>query len=148
MGKRLCTEFPGQTQPLALFWGGVREPRAVLSSSATVRKVDGWATKLLVCSGELPWLDRLKAVFSNGWGYELLFLPRQSGGNWFQRWRASVCGLDSNWPAPQVSWLNNAIGFILWMIGSAYCTPFLSTAGRATQLPGGLASLPDQVGAR
>lgn len=62
----------------------------MLSSSATVRKVDGWATKLLVCSGELPCLDRLKAVFSNGWGYELLFLPRQSGGNWFQRWRASL----------------------------------------------------------
>ena len=62
----------------------------MLSSSATVRKADGRATRLLVCSGELPWLDRLKAVFSNGWSYELLSLPRKSGGNWFQRWRASL----------------------------------------------------------
>lgn len=44
-------------------------------SNATVRPV-GWATQLSVCSGKVPWSDKLKAVFSNESGYDLVSLRK------------------------------------------------------------------------
>lgn len=41
-------------------------------SSVTVSRVVGWVMQLLVCFGWVPWSDRLKAIFSNGWGYKLV----------------------------------------------------------------------------
>ena len=45
-----------------------------LCSGVTVRRAVGWAMQLAVCSGKTLWSSRLKAVFSNEWGYELVSL--------------------------------------------------------------------------
>jgi len=37
-----------------------------------------WDTQLLVCSGYIPWLDRLKSVFSYKEGYKLNSLLRHN----------------------------------------------------------------------
>ena len=50
----------------------------MLSLGATLVKAVGWVPHV-VCSSTVPWMDGLKAVFSNGRGFEVLCLPRQSG---------------------------------------------------------------------
>ena len=47
-------------------------------SSATESRAVGWATQLAVCSGQVPWLGSLKAVFTTGWGYDLVKVPGHS----------------------------------------------------------------------
>lgn len=50
----------------------------VLCSSSTVSRAVGWATQLpVLCLGSL--FGRLNAIFCNGWSYELVYLPGQSG---------------------------------------------------------------------
>lgn len=51
-----------------------------LCSGAILCKVAKWATQLPVCSGQVPWLGSLKAIFSDEdeRGYKLDFLPRLS----------------------------------------------------------------------
>ena len=72
---RVCNEFPGQVRPPVLL---CRQEAmgCALCPSATVQRAVEQATQLLVCSGSLPWLDRLKAIFSGEQGYELGSLPR------------------------------------------------------------------------
>ena len=89
-------------------------------------------------SGEVSWLDGLKAVFGGAWNY---FPYPGRVTNWFQRWL--LHDLDSSCPASQGPWLNNAVGFVddrLCLLCIEHCW--------ATQLPGGLASLSDQEATR
>ena len=51
---------------------------ALYSSAAVCRAIER-ATQHSVCSGWVPWLDRLKAVFSDEQGYALNSLPMGSG---------------------------------------------------------------------
>ena len=47
-----------------------------LCSSATVIRTVGWAKQLTMCCAKVPWLGRLKTLFSSKWGYDLVSLPR------------------------------------------------------------------------
>lgn len=77
--------------------------------SATVSTALGWATQLAVCSGQASWVRGRAAVFSSGWGYKLVPLPRWSGRTGSKTGKA-LRGLDSSRPVSQVSWLNRAAG--------------------------------------
>lgn len=48
-----------------------------------------------VCNIDIQWLSGLKAVFGYEWGYELLFLPGQSGKTGSKA-RKALCSLDSS----------------------------------------------------
>lgn len=86
-----------------------REAQAVHCLSATVSTALGWATQLAVCSGQASWVRGRAAVFSSGWGYKLVPLPRWSGRTRSKTGKA-LRGLDSSRPVSQVSWLNRAAG--------------------------------------
>ena len=66
----MCTEFPGQGRPSVLLCRSGRHGLCCLFSAAVHRAVE-WAVQLPLCSGHTPWLNRLKAVFSNKWACEL-----------------------------------------------------------------------------
>lgn len=68
----------------------------------------GWATQLLVCSGNILWLGRLKPVFSNEWYQKLISLPRCSGRSSSKEVRLFVA---PNCPTLQVPWLNRTTHF-------------------------------------
>lgn len=65
--------WSGETTSFALQTGEAMG--YTFGSNATVRPV-GWATQLSVCSGKVPWSDKLKAVFSNESGYDLVSLRK------------------------------------------------------------------------
>ena len=74
--------------------------RALCVSTSMHRTIE-WAMHLPVCSGYITWLNRLMAIFSNEWGYELDFLPGCSGRSSSKAAR-DLCYLSSSQPAPQV----------------------------------------------
>lgn len=59
----------------------------------------------------------MKAIFSSGWGHDLVSLPSLSGENRGSK-AGALCGLDSSWPMYQVFCPNQATGFALWTVGS------------------------------
>ena len=101
--------WPGETTSFALQIG--QHTVCALCSRDTVSRAFGMGYAIHVFSGWVPWLARLKAIFSNEQGYELVSLPRRSGGTSSSLATLSVVLLWQ--PAPQVPWLNGATGFAL-----------------------------------
>lgn len=82
----------------------------VVFSSATVSRAVGWTVHLGMCFGKAPWSLRLKAGFSNDWGYELFSLPGPSERRTSKDGKALCCLKPTNAPGFP---LNRATGFAL-----------------------------------
>lgn len=91
---------------------------AVCSSTTVCRAVE-LATQFHVCSDYVACLDRLKAVFSNEWGYDLDSLPGHSGRSNFKTSKVLYCH-NSSWPTPPVPFPNKATNFALQTIISDF----------------------------
>lgn len=61
-----------------------------------------------VCSCNVSWSRRLEAIFYNGWGYKLVSLPECNGEAAIMVVKLFVV-LNSNWPMPQIRWLNRSL---------------------------------------
>lgn len=107
-------------------------------SSTTVNRAVGWARQLPVCSGNVPWLNGLKAVFRNEWVCELVSLPMCSGRSSSKSSKVR-CGLDSSQPMPKVP---GQAGPLVLLRGDQLCPPTsqLKCCWVMQQLPGVLAS--------
>lgn len=72
----MFTGYPGQVRlPVLLCRQG--KPWAILLvQMPLLGRPVGWATQLSVFSGKVPWSDKLKAVFSNESGYDLVSLRK------------------------------------------------------------------------
>ena len=81
---------------------------ATLYSSAAVNRTVEWAVQLPVCSGKVPWSQRLNRIFSNEWECELDSVPGCSGRSSFKTGQA-LCCLNSGWLTSQVPWMSRAM---------------------------------------
>lgn len=102
---------------------------SALCPRATPRRAGERAVPLPLCSGFVSRSDRLKAVFSDKWGYELDSLPRHRGRSSSKLVKLFVCCLNSSRPAPQVPWPDSAFGFALKTIASVRSSLGLRAAG-------------------
>ena len=68
--------YPGQVR-LPVLLCRHRKPWAILLvQMPLLSRAVGWATQLSVCSGKVSWSDKLKAVFSNESGFDLVSLHK------------------------------------------------------------------------
>lgn len=72
----MCSDFPDQARFALQMRGAMHR---VLWSGATGSRAVRWATRFPVCSGSVPGLGRLKAVFSNKQDNTLDSLPGLAG---------------------------------------------------------------------